>query len=1485
MDDSNLYRENRPRLEWMLHYLRSNAMKQTLGVSYMQVNNAEKIRYAPAELPDGRRPAYYDLSIRREIITRHLDGLRDLVRQIVNCALQGTGRGELSVEDRVSELGKHVLPPEGFTRLLPPEVDPSFECDELLASIPWEMFAEVFFQCRNNPAHVQLEAQRSPAVEEAYCPRCAGPMMRQESKLGISRAVSHVVRPSEPAVKPDGSTFLMILDPLNDLCSAENDPEGICRESIRELQGLLSRYFTVTMLPGAQAKPDDVLRHIGRQDLVGIYYFGHGRASDEGGEGTLILDRDSPLFARDIRTAAPSAPLIFVNACGSADIGGKWSLEKKFESAAHAFAQGPAKTVIGCQWPVVSTQAAVYALEFFTAVLEGRQTAGEALSTIRRHSLERYQKGEPDTGWMSYRLFGDCDQRLVPDTGAATVTTETCPLFDGDGCLDPDAFAFPIESILLRAVKRRNIQERDLVSLEDLVAGMLRKGDLMRMACSTARCDPDQLYQRLCETEVEPEDVQPDPKEQPRSEPEEEEPLAQPIEGLADSSRWAVHRRKEYEPRLINLLNAACSRARTGELQGPLEQQVTQRDLIEVCMEQRADGWHWLDRLEPHLPEAVEIRAFLDRTVGKEVDENGCLVFDDLDDDARQVVEAAHVLSQQRGTKPIPTRLLLAAFLSDETRLAWQACENLGLPPDDLRFLMIAITEGKTPGTFALSHAVCGHVVSPVVKRARRLARAEGKESVDEASLFRCFAQVVRRGFKKFLKHPPLQVDLDAIAAEVQKLSEDTKPSPASGVAMGDIGDTSGSSVSAPRPGPRRPSRRRRRSSSDRVSSLNFDEASWKLLREAEQISADQGAIAIFSPHLFAAMIGDGTTPVAESLRSQQVDPRHLKQLVLELVPLDQHPGGKSSSLSLTEHVGEIMKQAVQVARDSGRQKASPADLAEAFFADGGGAVGDLLARNELKPPLPAAGQTAIPLDENVRFTVYSPEALVPEKWYPMLAFAHLADRPDDADPQTPDPVEEVKRQAEELLGNRLDDYLTDTLSSCEAVPRQGLITFVPEVPGIVFNPPKKSFLWRESVHWQDFRLQASANLDGRSVCGCLTVYLGSLILVDIPLRFRVDHRVAWKPEIPPVERGNVSPYRKIFPSYSHRDIAVVEELERYASALGDEYLRDQTSLRAGEEWSPRLEEMIREADVFQLFWSSNSMNSQHVQHEWRYALSLNRPYFVRPTYWEEPFPVCPSRNLPPPELLALHFQRLTLDAGCLTPDVTQREESKSGGPAVVAADQVDGASASPLRHVAVDPAALAGLDDRINRRISGQQAAARAIAEAIQQAYHAARHEHRPWCRLLCLGPPGVGKAAMVNVLAEELFGTSDSLISVDMRQFAHPGAPEQLLAAQVQGPDGARGTTLIQHLSAHPACLVLLDRVELAHENTLQSAAAFLSSGLTEDEDENGIHVSNSIFVLTMNTDPSRGIVHDDAQHSWLKQRLPVRLFESLDAIVRLA
>jgi hypothetical protein len=286
------------------------------------------------------------------------------------------------------------------------------------------------------------------------------------------------------------------------------------------------------------------------------------------------------------------------------------------------------------------------------------------------------------------------------------------------------------------------------------------------------------------------------------------------------------------------------------------------------------------------------------------------------------------------------------------------------------------------------------------------------------------------------------------------------------------------------------------------------------------------------------------------------------------------------------------------------------------------------------------------PLDDNVMFTVYRRKTVAPGKWYPLLAFAHLSERRPDAPPDEPDPLAEVERQAQTALGKSIADYKQSTQDSTTPIPRSGELTFKPYAEGVEFNPPTRSFRWEEPVHREEFKMRAAAELDGQTTRGWLRVYLGPLIIAQVNLTFTLDSRVVTQP-VQPDDAKSARPLRKVFASYSHKDKPIVEYIEKIVSEahLGIEYLRDATKLRSGEVWNDELMRMIDAADMFQLFWSTNSMGSKFVRQEYQYALSRSVPDFVRPVYWEKPFPERPEEGLPPEELRRLHFEEMSIAA------------------------------------------------------------------------------------------------------------------------------------------------------------------------------------------------------------------------------------------------
>jgi len=287
------------------------------------------------------------------------------------------------------------------------------------------------------------------------------------------------------------------------------------------------------------------------------------------------------------------------------------------------------------------------------------------------------------------------------------------------------------------------------------------------------------------------------------------------------------------------------------------------------------------------------------------------------------------------------------------------------------------------------------------------------------------------------------------------------------------------------------------------------------------------------------------------------------------------------------------------------------------------------------------------PLDEDVQFTVYRPTRVQPQRWYPLLAFAHRTDPIEGPTGEVMNPVEEVARQAATLLSAAPGSFDLLRADSEFGLVRGTDLRFEPWLDTGEFNPAQASLRWEEPIHRVEFRLRVPASSAGRRLKGGLRVFIGPMLIGEVPFQLPVSATAT--DEIAPSTQESAKRFRQIFASYSHRDSEVVEEVERYVSLTGDRYMIDVRTLRSGEVWDDRLRELIDEADIFQLFWSRNAMYSPYVRQEWEYALQLGREGFVRPVYWEEPLPEDPQQDLPTSELRKLHFSRVRAEPATST--------------------------------------------------------------------------------------------------------------------------------------------------------------------------------------------------------------------------------------------
>ena len=341
------------------------------------------------------------------------------------------------------------------------------------------------------------------------------------------------------------------------------------------------------------------------------------------------------------------------------------------------------------------------------------------------------------------------------------------------------------------------------------------------------------------------------------------------------------------------------------------------------------------------------------------------------------------------------------------------------------------------------------------------------------------------------------------------------------------------------------------------------------------------------------------------------------------LTTLVEHLRPRLQSFDTPEQRSEAF-QVVRHAAAFADQSSPPEDLS-------GGSAADVEGKPSDEPPSV--------IDDDVQFTLYRPSRVRPDLWYSMLAFAHRTEPTVDASGQLVHPIDEVEQRAERLLAASPGSFDVLRADSAGGLRRGTDLCFQPWIEVGEINPSQQSLRWEETVHQVEFRVRVPSSTDGRRLQGGMRVFAGAILLADVGFRLPVSSTTTIG--VTPAERDTARRFRQIFASYSHRDVAVVDAVEQYVAVTGDRYLIDARTLRSGEVWDERLRRLIEEADIFQLFWSRNSMNSVFVKQEWEYALQLGREGFVRPVYWEDPLAEDPDRDLPPERLRRLHFSWL----------------------------------------------------------------------------------------------------------------------------------------------------------------------------------------------------------------------------------------------------
>lgn len=161
----------------------------------------------------------------------------------------------------------------------------------------------------------------------------------------------------------------------------------------------------------------------------------------------------------------------------------------------------------------------------------------------------------------------------------------------------------------------------------------------------------------------------------------------------------------------------------------------------------------------------------------------------------------------------------------------------------------------------------------------------------------------------------------------------------------------------------------------------------------------------------------------------------------------------------------------------------------------------------------------------------------------------------------------------------------------------------------------------------------------------------------------------------------------------------------------------------------------------------------------------------------------------------------------------------------------------------------LKDLAKNLKENIIGQDEAIEQVSRAIQRSRVGLKRPGRPIGSFLFVGPTGVGKTETAKVLAEELFGTRDSYIRLDMSEFMEKHTVSKLIGSPpgyVGYEEAGQLTETVRH---NPYSLILVDEVEKAHPDVLNIFLQIMEDGRLTDSKGRTVSFENTIIIMTSN------------------------------------
>jgi ATP-dependent Clp protease ATP-binding subunit ClpB len=161
----------------------------------------------------------------------------------------------------------------------------------------------------------------------------------------------------------------------------------------------------------------------------------------------------------------------------------------------------------------------------------------------------------------------------------------------------------------------------------------------------------------------------------------------------------------------------------------------------------------------------------------------------------------------------------------------------------------------------------------------------------------------------------------------------------------------------------------------------------------------------------------------------------------------------------------------------------------------------------------------------------------------------------------------------------------------------------------------------------------------------------------------------------------------------------------------------------------------------------------------------------------------------------------------------------------------------------------LVHMEERLHRRVVGQDEAVRAVANAVRRARAGLQDPNRPLGSFIFLGPTGVGKTELARSLAQFLFDDEQAMIRIDMGEYQEKHTVSRLIGAPPGYVGYEEGGQLTEAVRRRPYAVVLLDEIEKAHPEVFNVLLQLLDDGRLTDGQGRTVSFRNVVVIMTSN------------------------------------